>query len=240
MMQVKYGDQPVYSQAFTHSLQTTHPTQHSDSEACSSAAALMSFQMPPAIRPFDPNHWLCGSSPLPCSNSRSGYQPVKDGPELNYQPTRRSVQICLLHSAAHTNHMLIALSCALAPSARMCSGSLLWPAQQACAGLPSPTARSKLPRTTALPAALRQLCAFLQAFQLLPLYLWHWLPVQEERQGRLSEFGLLLSSLLGAVVSLHIEMPLCPAFAAQGPPSSVARGPLCYLLLPNSGAQACT
>eukprot|EP00891_Asterochloris_glomerata_P009035 jgi/Astpho2/9035/Aster-02697 len=50
----------------------------------------MSFQMPPAIRPFDPNHWLCGSSPLPRSDSWSGYRPVNEGPELNRKPTHRA------------------------------------------------------------------------------------------------------------------------------------------------------
>ena len=49
----------------------------------------MSFQMPPAIRPFDPNHWLCGSSPVPRSDLMSGYHPVNEGAELKRDPLRR-------------------------------------------------------------------------------------------------------------------------------------------------------
>ena len=84
----KCGDQPAYkSHAFTQSCtQLTTSTHHS--QACSSTAALMTFQMPPAIRPFDSNHWLCGSSPLAGSKSGNNYHPVNEGPELNSKPTR--------------------------------------------------------------------------------------------------------------------------------------------------------
>ena len=110
---VNYGDQPAYkSQAFAQSC--THLTSSTQySQACSSAAALMSFQMPPAIRPFDPNHWLCGSSPLPCSDSGSNYQPVNEGPELNRKPTSRSVPIVLAAQCCTHEHTCLSPSLAL-------------------------------------------------------------------------------------------------------------------------------
>ena len=238
MMQVKYGDQPVYSQAFTHSC--TQLTQHNTQTARLAAAQQHSCRSRchPQSGPLTQTTGCVAPAPCPAATQGAVTSLSRKALSSTTSPhAGQSKSACC--TVLRTQTTCSSPSPALAPSARMCSGSLLWPAQQACAGLPSPTARSKLPRTTALPAALRQLRAFLQAFQLLPLSLRHWLPVQDERQGRLSEFGLLLSSLLGAVVSLHIEMLLCPAFAAQGPPSSVARGPLCHLLLPDSGAQAC-
>ena len=207
---VKYGDPPVYkSQTFTHSCtQLTSSTQ--DSQACSSTAALMTFQMPPAIRPFDPNHWLCGSSPLPSSSSASDYHPVSEGSERDRKPTRRSVPICLQRCTR--KHTCSPPSAVLAHSAPMCYASLFWPAQQASAGFPPPTARSKLPR------AQTTVC-FLQDFQLLPLSLWQWPPFHEECQGRLSEcYSLFASCLLHSEMLLCHALPCMPCCAAHAPP----------------------
>ena len=143
----------------------------------------MSFQMPPAIRPFDPNHWLCGSSPLPRSDSYTGYQPVNEGPELDHKPTRRSVRICLLRSGAqHCMLTALCLACSqcndvLCLLVLACNASFCW--------LPLTHCRIKAAQSHS-PETLTQQCAFLQASWLLHPSLWGWLPFQEERQGRLS------------------------------------------------------
>ena len=163
--------------------------------------------------------WLQPSAPqrskerLPPSKRRPWAQPQAHTP-VSF--SLLAVQCCTHRRACSPP------SVALAHSETMCCACLLWPAQQACAGFPSPTAEAKLSRTSALPGAPTQQCAFLQACWLLLLSLWHWRPFQEDRQGQLSEFGY---SVINAVVFLHhtcctvrcsaLHLPCMPCSAAQ-------------------------
>ena len=128
--------------------------------------------------------------------------------------------VCCTHTHTHT-HALSALSCACLQHhcAPMVAVSLFWPAQQASFDFPLPTAIFRLPEASALPEALTQQCAFLQAFQLHALPLWQGLPFQKESRWLSVTVSLAAAVFASACCTLrsscllHIEMLLCPVFA---------------------------